>query len=248
MKKRFSFRLGGTSCTYPEDIPTNVRRLAALGLGDVELVLFDTLDYGSNIPDEETVRELAAIAQQSSLSYTVHLPRDLRPGNGSLESALWAIKATEPLCPHSYVFHLDGAELCEGCDLAIWQADAREVLKQLVERIDDPQRFCLENLELWEPAAFHPMLAEFGVGSCIDIGHLWQNGLDPLSYLDRHLAGARVIHLHQGHEALLPSPVLPLILGKLNDFQGVLTLEVFEEAHLLTSIGLLYGEKVPSAL
>ena len=72
-----SFRLGATSYVYPGDLVYNVARLAG-HVDDVELILFDLPDGMSNLPDAVTVRRLADLAAAHDLTYTVHLPLDLR--------------------------------------------------------------------------------------------------------------------------------------------------------------------------
>src|SRR5262245_25369283 len=73
------FRLGTTSYIIPDDILPNVRYLADK-VQDVELVLFEVDDGPNNLPSSETVAELAALADAHDLTYTVHLPLDLRLG------------------------------------------------------------------------------------------------------------------------------------------------------------------------
>ena len=75
------FRIGATSYIIPDDILPNARYLAALGeVQDIELVLFEVDDGPNNLPSPETVAELAALAGAHGLTFTVHLPLDLRLG------------------------------------------------------------------------------------------------------------------------------------------------------------------------
>jgi len=75
----FPFRLGTTSYIVPDDILPNVRFLADQAQ-DIELVLFEVDDGTNNLPSAETVAEMQALAAAHNLSYTVHLPLDLRLG------------------------------------------------------------------------------------------------------------------------------------------------------------------------
>jgi len=100
----YRFRLGSTSYVYPADILPNVRRLAGI-VDDVELVLFE-VDEQSNFPDAETIAELQQLASLHGMSYTVHLPLDLRLGTSrqeerliSIEKALKVMRATRALEP-----------------------------------------------------------------------------------------------------------------------------------------------------
>ena len=118
-KNNLPFRLGTTSYIWPDDILPNVVQLAPL-VDDVELVLFESDEYGSNLPGEAVITELRRLAQAHGLTYTVHLPLDLRlvgdPLQGSdadlrhpsLEKARRVIERTRSLDPFAYVVHLDG--------------------------------------------------------------------------------------------------------------------------------------------
>ena len=110
------FRIGTTSYIIPADIRPNVEYLAPL-VDDVELVLFEADEYGSNLPDAALCRRLNEIALAHDLTYTVHLPLDLRLGDEgalghiSLAKAERVIAATHDLAPFAYVVHLDGRPL-----------------------------------------------------------------------------------------------------------------------------------------
>lgn len=231
------YRLGSTSYVWPAGLVANVRRLGPL-VDDVELVLFDLEDQ-SNLPDEETVAELQALARVHDLTYTVHLPLDLNPAcQTSLEKARKVIDCTRELSPEAYVLHLDGRVVegePDGATVARWRRGAQEVLQAVEGMVDDPARLCVENLENYPPEHLLPLLAEMPGSLCIDVGHLWLTGRDPLAFLEAHLALARVIHLHgageRDHQSLLNqgtelvAAVLSLLAAQ--HFDGVLTLEVF---------------------
>jgi sugar phosphate isomerase/epimerase len=101
--------------------------------------------------------------------------------------------------------------------------------------VDEPERLCVENLENYSPEHLLPLLAETPASLCIDVGHLWLTGCDPLPFLEAHLPRSRVIHLHgtgeRDHQSLLKQGTGPvaavLSLLAARRFDGVLTLEVF---------------------
>lgn len=105
------FRTGTTSYIIPADILPNVEFLAPR-VDDVQLVLFETDEYGSNLPDAALRRRLNELAAEHGLTYTVHLPLDLRLGDGdeethiSLVKARRVIEATRELRPFAYTVHL----------------------------------------------------------------------------------------------------------------------------------------------
>ena len=119
--------------------------------------------------------------------------------------------------------------------VARWRRGARQVLRVVEGMVDDPERLCVENLENYPPEHLLPLLAETPASLCIDVGHLWLTGRDPLPFLEAHLPRSRVIHLHgtgeRDHQSLLKqgtgpvAAVLSLLVAR--RFDGVLTLEVF---------------------
>lgn len=227
-----AYRIGGTSCTYPGDLLQNVRTLAPL-VEDVELVLFDDPEYGCNFPERRTAGELLRLKKEHDLTYTVHLPKDLRKGDDSMEQALRAIRATEELEPFAFVAHLDGRTMGED-----WEENSLEVLEILIREVP-PGKLCLENLETWEAEALDPLVDRLALGRCVDVGHLWHQNRNPMPYLERHLPRTRVVHLHRAHEGLRPDIGLSRVLEALSTFQGVVTLEVFDPLHLSESRKLL---------
>jgi sugar phosphate isomerase/epimerase len=253
------FRIGTTSYIIPDDILPNVRFLAPQ-VDDVQLILFETDEYGSNLPDAALCAQLVALAAAHDLTYTVHLPLDLRLGDGgeethiSLVKARRVIEATRALHPYAYTLHLDGRALTiprssqeERQDvLHRWQETGRRALEIVCGWLEEPARLCVENLEGWDPEAFAPVVAALPVSRTIDIGHLWLQKADPLEHLARWIDRARVIHLHgiaaRDHASLghMPAerldPVLAFLAAR---FSGVLTLEVFSQADLESSLAAL---------
>lgn len=243
------YRLGSTSYVWPADILPNVRKLGSL-VDDVELVLFEVQGQ-SNLPDKETVAELKALAQAHNLTYTVHLPLDLALAHPpSLKIAEKVIDSTRGLSPWAYVVHLDGRMIEDSPDRATlycWREDACRVLEELVMMAGDAQRLCIENLENYAPEHLLLVLESLPVSLCVDVGHLWLTGRDPMPFLDRHLDRTRVIHLHgigeRDHQSLLNqregqvASVLELLSTR--RYEGVLTLEVFSREDFLPSRNLV---------
>ncbi len=248
------FRIGTTSYILPDDILPNVEYLAPL-IDDVELVLFETDEYGSNLPTSEQCDRLVELAQQHGITYTVHLPLDLRlADNGaeqhvSLVKARRAIDATAGLAPFAYTVHLDGRVLMEDnsdATLARWQDNAAGALALVADWLPGPELLAVENLEKWDPAAFSPVLDRVAVSRTMDIGHLWLAGLDPMPTVRDWCPRTRVVHLHgvgsRDHQSLshAPSASLDSVVGYLAGcFGGVLSLEVFNQEDFLSSLAAL---------
>jgi sugar phosphate isomerase/epimerase len=229
------FRIGTTSYIIPADILPNVEYLAPQ-VDDVQLVLFETDEYGSNLPDAALCNRLNEIAAAHGLTYTVHLPLDLRLGDGgeethvSLVKARRVIEATRALNPLAYTLHLTPPPTPplrgEGCELPLpsqgggqggwsnalvnWQEASRRALEIVCSWLDAPERLCIENVERWDPEAFAPVVEALPVSRTIDIGHLWLQGADPLAHLARWVDRARVIHIHgiaeRDHASLAHAP------------------------------------------
>jgi sugar phosphate isomerase/epimerase len=250
---KLPFRLGTTSYIIADEIVPNVNYLVN-HVRDVELVLFELDNGPSNIPDAGAIRTLKRIAAQHDLSYTVHLPLDLHLGGKgeekqhiSLLKARRVIETTIDLNPVSFVTHLDGREVFNTHDteaLAHWQNQAVRALEIVAGWAGGAGRLAVENLEGYPIDFWEPVVERFPAGRCVDIGHLWLDGHDPLPYLARALARTRVIHLHgsssRDHQSLafVPPEKLDAVLAYLIEqaYHGVVTLEIFGEADLHTSL------------
>jgi sugar phosphate isomerase/epimerase len=245
------FRVGTTSYIIPDDILPNVRYLAGQ-VQDIELVLFELEDGLSNLPGAELIDELNQLAATHHLTYTVHLPLDLRLGADndeqhiSLVKAQRVIEATQGLDPWAYVLHLDGKQVRQGAGeqaLARWQDQSVRALEIAAGWVGDPGRLAVENLEGYPLDFLEPVLSRFPASRCVDIGHLWRDGHDPLPYLADRLARTRVIHLHgiatRDHQSLAHMPRAlrdPVLRFLVEHYRGVLTLEIFGEEDLRTSL------------
>jgi sugar phosphate isomerase/epimerase len=248
------FRVGTTSYIIPDDILPNVAYLASL-VDDVELVLFETDEYGSNLPDAGQVARLRELAAQHGTTYTIHLPLDLRlaedgsAGHVSLLKARRVIHATAALDPFAYTLHLDARELGESpsaAELARWQENSARALETVASWLPSPGLLAVENLEKWDPEWFAPVLGRVPVSRTMDVGHLWLAGLDPIPFVAGWCDRARIVHLHgvgsRDHESLSHAPraSLDAVVGLLAGcFDGVVTLEVFNQPDFLSSLATL---------
>ena len=247
----YPFRLGTTSYIIPDDIIPNVRYLAGK-VQDVELVLFEVDDGSNNLPGKEQISELRSIAGDHDLTYTVHLPLDLRLADdgssrhASLTKARRVIDRTLELDPWAYVLHLDGksARGCAGPGaMQRWEEQAVRSLELVCAWAGDAGKPAVENLEGYPLDFYEPVLERIAVSRAVDIGHLWLDGHDPVAYLRGALARTRVIHIHgvagRDHKSLaqMPQEMLGRAIDELvrADYRGVLTVEVFSEDDFLTS-------------
>lgn len=252
--KNFPFRLGTSSYIIPDDILPNARYLAGK-VRDIELVLFEVDDGPNNLPSQEILDELGKLASVFDLTFTVHLPLDLKLAedgstrDASLVKAKRVIDTTRQLNPWAYVLHLDGREVRHSTDpdmLRRWQDQAVRALEVVAEWAGGPEKLAVENLEGYPPDFNQPVLDRIPVSRCVDVGHLWLDGVPVLPYLEKALPRTRVIHMHgiaeRDHASLshVPPAELDAVFRKLlPDYRGVLTLEIFSEPDFLSSLEAL---------
>jgi sugar phosphate isomerase/epimerase len=238
-------RIGTTSYIFPADIITNVRKLAGK-VSDIEIVLFESDEDGSNFPDASVISELRRIGSEHDLTYTIHLPLDvhLADEHPFLESALRVIGITEKLRPQGYVAHLDTRD--GNNELNRLVENSLRSLEFFVREAVPAEQLCAENLENHPGGFIDAILSQTSVSCCVDIGHLWKQNVDPIPCLEAWLPRARVVHLHGVEEydhrrlSLMPPEKLDPVVDVLRrNFTGVLTLEIFSEKNLWDSMKAL---------
>lgn len=251
----YPFRLGTTSYILPDDILPNVRYLAGK-VRDIELILFEVDDGPNNLPSDEVIDELLHIAQQHDMTYTVHLPLDLKLGEDgsdrdqSLIKAKRVIDCTRGLDPWAYVLHLDGRSVRTSTHRPLirrWQDHSVRALEIVSEWAGSTEKLAVENLETYPLDFIQPVLDRIPVNRCVDIGHLWLDGHDPIPYLQAALPRTRVVHVHGTAErdhrslAFMPQEKVCDVWNELvhSNYEGVLTLEIFSEEDFVSSLDVL---------
>ncbi len=227
---------------------TNVRALAHR-VSDIELLAFEA-DHDLNpLPDRSTITELGTLAQEYSLTYTVHLPLDLRLADTAAgqwaDKALWVIDRFRPLNPVGYVIHLE----TDVPDLPArdWVSNACRSVHAIADRLSDPSILCVENLEGQLPDPLGEVLHETPCSLCLDVGHVWKEGRAPRELLDTWRDRIRIVHLHgvaeRDHVALsaMSQASLDPVIQWLTEFSGLVTLEVFREPDLAASFAALHA-------
>lgn len=245
-----NFRIGTTSYIIPDDIIPNVRYLAGK-TEDIELVLFEVDEGPSNLLSAAQQAALASLAQQNEMSYTVHLPLDIALAEDadtrdvSFLKAKKAIDCTLGLNPWAYVLHLEGKQRLAGeQSKTAWLDKALAGLAQLSEWVGDPKLLAVENVDHYPVDFIDEIFAHSQVSRCIDIGHLWLEGHDPIPFLEKNIDRARVLHIHgigeRDHKSLKHVELAELkrvisFIQK-SGFDGVMTIEVFGEEDYVTSM------------
>ncbi len=263
LKQVFPFRLGTSSFIVPADITTNVSVLGDI-IDDVELLFFES-DDASNLPSPVDCKKLAALARDHNLSYTVHLPLDTWLGSpdeeerrASLARTLTVINRTRDLAPFAYILHLHGDKgdhrtpVPSTTDIPRWQTQHARSITELLETSGIPSRlFAVETLA-YDFAHAAPLIEQFDLSVCLDIGHLLLGDKDVDAHIDRWIDRTRVVHLHgisDGHDhravTHLPKNDLTRWLGRFAEPPGqrVVTIEVFSEADWLESARALQEQE-----
>jgi sugar phosphate isomerase/epimerase len=256
----FPFRLGTTSYIIPDDILPNACYLAGK-VRDIELILFEVDDGPNNLPSPEVIDELSQIASQHDMTFTVHLPLDLKLGDDgstqdqSLVKAKRVIDCTRGLNPWAYVLHLGGKSVRTSTDIEAikqWQDNSVRALDIVSGWAGGVEKLAVENLETYPLDFIQPVLDRIPVSRCVDIGHLWLDGHDPIPYLQTALPRVRVIHIHglaeRDHRSLafMPQEKVRAVWDELIRvrYSGVLTLEIFSEDDFISSMEVI--EKLSS--
>jgi sugar phosphate isomerase/epimerase len=258
------FRVGTTSYIIEDDLVPNASYLAQR-VQEMQLVLFDLPAGPSNLPDPQTVDALRTIGTECDLTYTVHLIEDLRLNNvdgtpsTSPARARQVIEMTQPLRPWAYVLHLDGkehrqAEATRSAKDALiaWRSETANALFIVAEAAGNPALLAVENLESYTPDFVTPVIDHLPVSRCVDIGHLWLDGHDPIPHLRSALLRTRVVHIHgvqviddrkRDHQSLAHmradqiDPVIEFLIE--TRYGGVLSLEVFGQDDFESSMTAL---------
>ena len=249
LKQQFPFRFGTSSYIIPADIIPNVEFLKDK-VDDIELVLFESDEF-SNLPSPADMQQLARMADENSLTYSVHLPLDVYLGHPeravrerSVGKCLRIIELTRDLPKSACVMHFEAGP---GVDINKFSADEnrlftealRDSITMLLQETDvAASEFCVENLN-YPFELVWPVVEEFGLSVTLDVGHLEFYGFPTADYLKRYLKYAKVLHVHgtldgKDHNSLshLKPEALELLMGELARqplVSRVFTMEIFSQ-------------------
>jgi sugar phosphate isomerase/epimerase len=202
LRGRLPFRLGTTSYIIPDDILPNLRHLCRR-VDDIELVLFESDEF-SNLPPPADVAEMGRLAAAHGLSFTIHLPLDAHTGSADETERAEAVgkcrrvmELTKTLDPFAWILHLPGDRRGEPPtdDPTRWFFNHRKSLQELLVDGPAPSRICVETLD-YDFNRVAPLVEEFNLSVCLDIGHLLVMGRDVAAHLDWWFERARVFHVH----------------------------------------------------
>jgi sugar phosphate isomerase/epimerase len=249
-KNAYPFRISTPSFIYPEDYIPNVQMLGPF-LDEIELLCFESRE--SSLPSQKTIRQLEFLAKEFQLTYNVHLPTDIDPGSPErqekkrfVETLLRVMDLTQPLAPTTHTLHLPCNQVPVGgiCDKA-WQGRISESMCRLMDAGVKGPSLSVETLN-YPLEWIEPILREYDLRVCLDMGHLIANHEDIETTHHRFAEQITMIHLHgvhngKDHLALdaFDQNRLDQIFSILKRFTGTVSVEVFSYDHLLASLAVL---------
>ncbi len=246
-RKRYPWRLGATSFVIPADLATNVRQLVGL-VDDVQLLFFESAAK-ARLPHDVDVAVLGELACEGALTYTVHLPTDIRLGAAAGSERQAGIDEIErlmaelaPLVPRCFDLHLTvEPDLAESA----WLANLDRSLAALATVLGEARGLvAIENIG-YPYEVVRPLAVGHGFGVCLDLGHLLRYGHDWRAALARDLPLARHVHYHgvsggKDHRAVVKeqAPVSACLGEALSrtGFAGVVTMEMYALDNLTASL------------
>ncbi len=246
IKGRYPWLVGATSFVIPADIVTNVRHLCGK-VDAVQLLFFESAANAALEHPVETT-ELKRIADEYGLSYTVHLPADVRLGSpdakvrqAGVDEIARLVNELSVLSPKSYDLHVQREDHLPESQ---WLENVERSFSVLVDRLGAATgMIAIENTD-FSFALVEELAADHGFSRCLDLGHILRHGHD-LDDAWRAVEKARHIHYHgvencKDHGAVTPSQTeITVALGKelsRTGYRGVVTLEVYSMADLDASL------------
>lgn len=246
----YPFKLATTSFIYQDSWVPNTLRLAD-HLDEVELLILEC--DPDNYPSAYDIRELERLAKERALTYNVHLPMDIYLGHkeavdrqAAVDTVRQVVQMTGDIPVSAYVVHaVWEEEEADASTIDHWRARVRQSLEAIIADGLEASRIAVETLD-YPIAWLDPVISDLGLSVCLDLGHLWVAGLDPLAHYQTYREQTRIIHLHgvkNGHDHLSLDYLDPdqreAVRLILSDFTGVVSLELFSIKDLIPSLAVL---------
>ena len=250
-KDLFNFKLGTTSFIYPDNIIPNVKKLGSI-FDEIELLIFESIP-SAVLPSTQDIRELVLLAKEFDLTYNIHLPVDVSLTNISklkrdqaVETIRRVIDLVSPLKPTTHTLHLEYQGLDDDGD---WCKKGFDAMGELAMSLANPEIISIETLD-YPFELIESIVDEYGLSVCIDAGHLIKYGYSIKRIFEKYHDRIPLIHLHgvdfskippQDHVSLdkTDKEKLAETLDVLKNFQGVVSLEVFNKENLISSLACL---------
>jgi hypothetical protein len=204
-----------------------------------------------------------------NLTYNIHLPTDVslshessRKRRAAADTLLRVMDRFDLLTPSTHTLHLE-MPLSIRQDTGHpekrkpWIDNTREGLTAFLSGIPDPSIISVETLD-YPFSYIEPLIHEFHLSVCLDAGHQIRYGHDLFQTFEAHRSRIPLIHLHgvdgsdpekKDHKALdlLSQEEILKTVRILEDFRGVVSLEVFNLENLTRSLSVLsrYFQNIP---
>jgi len=234
----------------PADLADNASFLAPR-VQNIQLLFFESrAKRGMDHPlDLDLLQKLAG---DHDLTYTVHLPLDLalaadepRQRQRAVAEIIDLVRYLMSLEPLAFDLHLNRQPDLE---LAQWRQRLAGSLTMLADGLGDlKQLLAVENID-YPFSQVSDLVLAHGFSVCLDLGHAVRFGGD-LGFLFGLMPHVRHIHYHgvtkgRDHQVLAPAhaELTRRLFAELieADYQGAVTLEVYNENDLNGSVAELY--------
>ena len=264
------FRLGTTSFIIPDHIIPNVKKLGSF-FDEIELLVFESLALDS-LPSKGDVKTLLSLSRDLNLTYNIHLPTDVSLSDESsqkrqaaADTLLKVLDRFAPLNPSTHTLHLEMPRDLRQIsrdqnEIRTWIDFIRDGLCLLLPGVSDLNTISVETLD-YPLFYIESLIKEFHLSVCLDVGHQILYNHNPVQTFGTHKLRIPLIHLHgvedsgkgtKDHKALdtLPQDAIMKIIGILETFRGVVSLEVFNIENLNRSLVFLsqYFQDIPSEI
>jgi sugar phosphate isomerase/epimerase len=247
-KGRYPFCLATTSFIYPDTWAANVRHLGPY-IDEIELLLLES--GAPNYPSKNEIKELAHLADDLALTYNIHLPMDIYLGHKTalkrkraVDQVRQVIDLTGLLPVSVYEIHAVWSEKSSDQKaIASWQDRTKGSFEKIISGGIPAASLAVETLEDYPLNWLDAVIFDLGLSVCLDFGHLWLAGQNPLSQYHLYQNQTRILHIHgiensKDHRSLerLKSNQKKIARQILKDFSGVVSLEVFGIDDLISSL------------
>ena len=250
-KGLFPFKICTTSFIYPDHYIPNVQMLGPY-LDEIELLLFES--QGTDVlPTRKVITELCRLAEEFDLSYNVHLPTDISISDrnparqeDAVEKMIRVMDLVRPLDPSALILHVPYNEKSlDDQFVRNWQNRVNQNLKEIVSAVENEKIIAIETLD-YPLELLEDVIVDLGLTICLDLGHLMVYDYDVLEVFKKFAYKTSVLHLHGvengcDHTTLerLSDKLFETVYQVLNDFSGVVSLEVFSFENLDSSLKYL---------
>jgi len=245
---KLPFSLGVTSYVQPYALLPNIEFITSKKQFDnIEILFFESHKL-SPLPDDAAITRLSELSEEYGVSYTVHLPLDLNLGvigsaKENIDKLMTIWDRVKGLDVSGYILHCSKSHTN---DLDKWRAIISEEISNFLSVSGMPRRLlCVENID-YPFSWVYPVIEELSLSVCMDTGHLFLAGENPITFYEKYADRIKVCHLHgaaegRDHKSLkyFPQNMLLCLLDKIKFSDITVTLEMFSWNRVIESMVIL---------